>query len=75
MQKEFNTTGTCIPEKHYMADTSKKLEKVKVQGKFLRKWGLKLTKNFSWKDLKKLKITQKKLYLWVKNQENFENYF
>ncbi|PUU86383.1 MAG: hypothetical protein CI949_4061, partial [Halanaerobium sp.] len=23
--KEFNTTGVCIPEKHYMADVSKKI--------------------------------------------------
>lgn len=28
MAKEFNTTGTCFPEDHYMADVSKKLEQV-----------------------------------------------
>jgi hypothetical protein len=26
MEKEFNTTGTCSPAKHYMADVSKKLK-------------------------------------------------
>ena len=26
--KRFNYTGTCIPERHYMADTSKKIEKI-----------------------------------------------
>ena len=26
--KRFNYTGTCIPEKHYIADTSKKIEKI-----------------------------------------------
>jgi len=26
--KKFNITGTCIPARHYMVDTSKKLEKV-----------------------------------------------
>jgi hypothetical protein len=26
MQKEFNDTGLCIPGKHYMADTSRKIE-------------------------------------------------
>lgn len=28
MHKEFNVTGTCIPEKHYMADTSQKLKSI-----------------------------------------------
>ncbi len=28
MEKEFNVTGTCIPEIHYMVDISDKLEKV-----------------------------------------------
>lgn len=28
MQKEFNTTGLCIPEKHYMADVSGKVEQI-----------------------------------------------
>ncbi len=28
MGKEFNITGTCIPEMHYMVDTSNKLEKI-----------------------------------------------
>ncbi len=28
MAKEFNTTGLCFPEEHYMADVSKKLEQV-----------------------------------------------
>lgn len=28
MEKEFNVTGTCIPEIHYMVDTSTKLDKV-----------------------------------------------
>jgi hypothetical protein len=26
--KKFNDTGTCIPEKHYMVDTCKKLDKI-----------------------------------------------
>ncbi|MFN2340909.1 MAG: AAA-like domain-containing protein [Halanaerobium sp.] len=36
--KEFNTTGVCIPEKHYMADVSKKIkaiEKMVEAGKYL----------------------------------------
>ncbi|MCP4353384.1 MAG: AAA family ATPase [Desulfobacterales bacterium] len=28
MQKEFNDTGLCIPDRHYMAETSHKLEKI-----------------------------------------------
>jgi len=28
MAKKFNTQGTCIPEKHFMVDISKKLEKI-----------------------------------------------
>jgi hypothetical protein len=28
MAKEFNITGTCIPHRHYMADMSKKLDKI-----------------------------------------------
>ncbi len=28
MEKEFNVTGTCIPEMHYMVDTKNKLENV-----------------------------------------------
>lgn len=28
MNKRFNITGTCIPEKHYMADTSDKIDKI-----------------------------------------------
>ena len=28
MQKEFNVTGTCIPDMHYMVNTSRKLNKV-----------------------------------------------
>ena len=28
MEKEFNVTGTCIPEMHYMVDTSSKLQKI-----------------------------------------------
>jgi len=28
--KEFCTTGVCIPEKHYMADTKKKITQIKV---------------------------------------------
>ena len=27
--KEFNTTGVCISEKHYMVDVSDKVEKIK----------------------------------------------
>lgn len=27
--KKFNTTGVCIPEKHYMADVSKKIKEIK----------------------------------------------
>lgn len=26
--KKFNVTGTCIPEKHYMADISDKLSRI-----------------------------------------------
>lgn len=28
MEKEFNVTGTCVPEMHYMVDISNKLDKV-----------------------------------------------
>ena len=28
MKKRFNVTGTCIPEKHYMVDTSDKIKKI-----------------------------------------------
>ncbi|MEG3041417.1 MAG: AAA family ATPase, partial [Clostridium sp.] len=28
MEKKFNITGTCIPNRHYMVDTSNKIEKV-----------------------------------------------
>ncbi|MCP4153549.1 MAG: AAA family ATPase, partial [bacterium] len=28
MKKKFNITGTCIPHKHYMADTSDKIKKI-----------------------------------------------
>ncbi len=28
MKKKFNVTGTCIPEKHYMVDTSEKLKNI-----------------------------------------------
>lgn len=28
MKKRFNVTGTCIPEKHYMADTSQKISEI-----------------------------------------------
>ncbi|MFT8344000.1 MAG: AAA family ATPase, partial [Clostridium beijerinckii] len=28
MGKKFNITGTCIPDKHYMVDTSNKIEKI-----------------------------------------------
>lgn len=28
MKKKFNITGTCIPHKHFMADTSKKIKKI-----------------------------------------------
>lgn len=28
MKKKFNDTGLCIPEKHYMADTSEKIEAI-----------------------------------------------
>lgn len=28
MGKRFNVTGTCIPNKHYMVDTSKKIDKI-----------------------------------------------
>ena len=26
MQKEFNDTGLCVSDRHYMVDTSKKIE-------------------------------------------------
>lgn len=29
MKKKFNVTGLCMPEKHYMADISERLEKMK----------------------------------------------
>ncbi|MBN2440602.1 MAG: AAA-like domain-containing protein [Spirochaetales bacterium] len=38
MEKEFNYTGTCIPEMHYMVDTTAKLEptiKLIAKGKYL----------------------------------------
>jgi predicted AAA+ superfamily ATPase len=28
MGKKFNVTGTCIPSRHYIVDTSKKIDKV-----------------------------------------------
>lgn len=28
MKKRFNTAGTCIPQKHYMADTSEKIRRI-----------------------------------------------
>ena len=28
LKKRFNITGTCIPKKHYMADTSQKLRQI-----------------------------------------------
>ena len=28
MKKRFNIAGTCIPQKHYMADTSEKLSRM-----------------------------------------------
>lgn len=28
LDKEFNITGTCIPEKHYMVDTQDKLDEI-----------------------------------------------
>ncbi|MEG2919069.1 MAG: AAA-like domain-containing protein, partial [Clostridium sp.] len=28
MEKKFNITGTCIPNRHYMVDTSNKIEKI-----------------------------------------------
>lgn len=28
MKKKFNVTGTCIPRKHYMVDTSNKIDKI-----------------------------------------------
>lgn len=28
MPKEFHVTGTCIPDKHYMANTSEKIQKI-----------------------------------------------
>ncbi|KPA18481.1 AAA-ATPase [Candidatus Magnetomorum sp. HK-1] len=28
MQKEFNDTGLCVPDRHYMVDTSNKIEKI-----------------------------------------------
>jgi len=37
MQKEFNITGLCVPGKHYMVDTSRKISAVKAmveQGKY-----------------------------------------
>lgn len=30
MPKVFNTTGICIPEKHYMVNIDKRLEEIKV---------------------------------------------
>ena len=29
MSKEFNITGVCVPERHYMADTSDKIKQIK----------------------------------------------
>ena len=28
MAKRFNITGTCIPERHYLGDISKKLDRI-----------------------------------------------
>ena len=28
MEREFNDTGLCVPERHYMADTSEKIEDI-----------------------------------------------
>ena len=28
MKKQFNVTGTCIPEKHYMVNPKEKLEQI-----------------------------------------------
>ena len=28
MKKKFNDTGLCVPHRHYMADTSKKIEQI-----------------------------------------------
>jgi hypothetical protein len=28
MEQEFNDTGNCIPSKHYMVDTSKKIQQI-----------------------------------------------
>ena len=28
MAKKFNITGLCLPEQHYMADTSDKIEQI-----------------------------------------------
>lgn len=28
MKKKFNVTGTCIPEMHYMVDTSDKINRI-----------------------------------------------
>lgn len=29
MKKRFNTTGVCVPTKHYMVDISNKVDKIK----------------------------------------------
>lgn len=31
MLKVFNTTGVCIPERHYMVDITERLRKIKEQ--------------------------------------------
>ncbi len=28
MKKKFNDTGLCVPHRHYMADTSEKIEQI-----------------------------------------------
>lgn len=30
MKKRFNVTGLCLPERHYMADISERLEEMKA---------------------------------------------
>ena len=32
MPKVFNTTGLCVPEKHYMVNIDKRLRDIKVLG-------------------------------------------
>ena len=65
MEKEFNITGTCIPDKNYMVDVSAKLKeviKIIKKGKYFiinrpRQYGKTTTLYLLRKLLRKMKST------------------